>query len=63
MCDIQTASETPDSLKSARSQFEREFILKKLASHHWNLIETAADLQIERTHLYRKMKLLNIEAR
>ncbi|MEK7286037.1 MAG: sigma-54 dependent transcriptional regulator [Nitrospirota bacterium] len=57
------ASEMTDSLKSARSQFEKELILKKLNLHNWNLIETAADLQIERTHLYRKMKLLNIETR
>ncbi len=55
------AVESPDSLKTARSQFEREFILKKLSLHNWNVNETAEDLQVERTHLYRKMKLLNIE--
>jgi two-component system nitrogen regulation response regulator NtrX len=59
--DLRTASETSDSLKDARTQFERAFILKKLALHDWNLVETAADLRIERTHLYRKMKLLNID--
>ncbi len=49
-----------DSLKEARTQFEREFILGKLSLHGWNISETAEDLKIERTHLYRKMKLLNI---
>ncbi|MEK7703068.1 MAG: sigma-54 dependent transcriptional regulator [Nitrospirota bacterium] len=63
MGDLPSESSTPDSLKSARAQFERELILKKLNAHNWNLVETAADLQIERTHLYRKMKLLNIEVK
>jgi len=61
--DLHIASETSDSLKEARTQFERAFILKKLALHDWNLIETATDLKVERTHLYRKMKLLNIATR
>ncbi len=49
------------SLKAARLQFERGFILEKLLLHNWNISETADGLKIERTHLYRKMKLLNIE--
>jgi two-component system nitrogen regulation response regulator NtrX len=61
--DLHIDSELSDSLKAARTQFERAFILKKLALHDWNLIETAADLKVERTHLYRKMKLLNIDPR
>ncbi len=59
--NLSIAAETSDSLKDARIQFERAFVLKKLALHDWNLVETAADLKIERTHLYRKMKLLNID--
>jgi two-component system nitrogen regulation response regulator NtrX len=50
-----------DSLKTARTQFERAFILKKLAEHRGNINETAEALQIGRTHLYQKMKLLKIE--
>jgi len=53
---------SPNGLKDARSQFEREFILEKLHLYGWNVGETAACLQIERTHLYRKMKLLKIES-
>jgi len=52
---------SPNGLKEARSQFEREFILEKLHLYGWNVGETAVCLQIERTHLYRKMKLLQIE--
>lgn len=61
--DLHIGAEISDSLKAARTQFERAFILKKLALHDWNLVETAADLKVERTHLYRKMKLLNIDPR
>ena len=57
----QAAVMAPDSLKEARSQFEREYILNKLQLHRWNIVETAEDLKIERTHLYRKMKSLRIE--
>ena len=60
---VHIAGETSDSLKAARTRFEREFILQKLVSHGWNLIETAEALKVERTHLYRKMKLLNIDSR
>jgi two-component system nitrogen regulation response regulator NtrX len=63
IANLSIASETSDSLKDARIQFERAFILNKLALHDWNLVETAADLKVERTHLYRKMKLLNIDTR
>ncbi len=56
-------SDGSDSLKEARIQFEKEFIIKKLSLHNWKLIETAADLKVDRTHLYRRMKLLNIEPR
>ncbi|MFQ5587506.1 MAG: sigma-54-dependent transcriptional regulator [Nitrospiria bacterium] len=47
-------------LKTARSAFERAHILSVLKAHDWNIPQTAEALQIERTHLYRKMKVLNI---
>ncbi|MFQ5542875.1 MAG: sigma-54-dependent transcriptional regulator [Nitrospiria bacterium] len=52
----------PASLKDARAIFEREHILTRLEEKGWNIPKTAEALQIERTHLYRKMKLLNIKA-
>ncbi len=51
----------PASLRDARNHFEQEYILKKLNEQGWNITSTAEALQIERTHLYRKMKLLGIE--
>ena len=51
------------SLREARNAFEREYITRKLADHNWNISRTADDLQIERSHLHRKIKLLNIQLR
>lgn len=52
-----------ESLKEARHAFEREYISRKLREHNWNVSRTADDLKIERSHLHRKIKLLNIELR
>ncbi len=48
------------SLHEARAAYEREFILRKLEEHQWNMTHTAAALGLERSHLYRKMKSLGI---
>jgi two-component system nitrogen regulation response regulator NtrX len=52
-----------DSLRDARNAFEKEYIGRKLRDHNWNVSRTADDLKIERSHLHRKIKLLNIELR
>ncbi|TKB70410.1 MAG: sigma-54-dependent Fis family transcriptional regulator, partial [Nitrospira sp.] len=51
------------SLREARNAFEKDFIARKLREHQWNISKTADDLQIERSHLHRKIKLLNVELR
>lgn len=48
------------SLKEAKSQFEREFIMRKLKENDWNVSRTAQVLGIERAHLHRKIKALKI---
>ena len=64
-----TASATPllsksyYSLRDARNAFEKEYISRKLREHHWNISRTADDLKIERSHLHRKIKLLDVEMR
>jgi two-component system nitrogen regulation response regulator NtrX len=64
-----TSSATPllsksyDSLRDARNAFEKEYISRKLREHHWNISRTADDLKIERSHLHRKIKLLDVEMR
>jgi two-component system nitrogen regulation response regulator NtrX len=54
-------SSSGSSLREARASFEREWILKKLEEQGWNISKTADVLQIERSHLHRKIKLLGIE--
>jgi two-component system nitrogen regulation response regulator NtrX len=50
------------SLHEARAAYEREFILRKLEENRWNMTQTSAALGLERSHLYRKMKVLGISA-
>ncbi len=49
------------SLSEARVQFERDFILKSLISNDWKILETAATLGIDRSHLWKKMKQYRID--
>jgi two-component system, NtrC family, nitrogen regulation response regulator NtrX len=48
------------SLHEARSAYEREFVLRKLEEHRWNMTKAAQALGLERSHLYRKMRTLGI---
>jgi len=48
------------SLKDARDNFERAYILAELRANDWNVTRTAERLGIERSHLYRKLKAYNI---
>jgi two-component system nitrogen regulation response regulator NtrX len=48
-------------LREARSRFERQYIVTRLHANRGNLGETARELGIERTNLYRKMKQLGIQ--
>ncbi|MBI2204248.1 MAG: sigma-54-dependent Fis family transcriptional regulator [Candidatus Rokubacteria bacterium] len=48
------------SLREARDQFERAYILAELRAHDWNMTRTAERLGIERSHLYRKIKAYGI---
>jgi two-component system nitrogen regulation response regulator NtrX len=50
----------PLPLRVARSRFERQYILERLSANRGNLGNTARELGIERTNLYRKMKALGI---
>jgi two-component system nitrogen regulation response regulator NtrX len=49
------------TMKEARDQFEKDFIVKKLQENNWNISKTAEDLEIERSNLHRKIKALGIE--
>ncbi len=48
------------TLRDARDAFERAFILKNLEDNNWNISRTAEVMQIERSHLHKKIKAYNI---
>jgi two-component system nitrogen regulation response regulator NtrX len=55
------SSVTATSLREARSQFEKDFILQTLRSNQGNVSKTASILGIERSHLHRKIKGFGID--
>lgn len=57
--DIEVDDEN-DSLKNAKQNFERQYIIKVLEKHHWKISETAEELGIDRTNLFKKMQALKI---
>ena len=54
---------TTEPLKRARAHFEHDYILRALERHRWNISHTAETLGIERSHLHRKIKELQIRTK
>lgn len=54
------ASDVEKSLREARDEFERRYILELLSKYNGNLTKTAEVLKIHRAHLFRLMKRLGI---
>lgn len=54
---------TINLLKDAKDEFERQYILHKLSQFAENIAKTAEAIGIERSHLYRKIKSLDIEVK
>ncbi len=52
---------TISDLREAKSEFEKEYILRKLNGFDWNISKTAESIGIERSNLYRKIKAYEIE--
>ena len=52
---------TPMPLVDALKEPERAIILKALRANEWNRQATADQLEINRTTLYKKMRLLDID--
>ncbi len=55
------AASTKQTLKAALEEPERQIILQVLRENNWNRNETADQLGINRTTLYKKMKKLGLE--
>ena len=47
--------------KEAKKEFEREYLIVKLQENNGNISQTAEMLGMERSHLHKKLKTLNIE--
>jgi two-component system nitrogen regulation response regulator NtrX len=54
---------TPVSLREAREEFEREFIIRRLEENDWNISRTADLIELERSNLHRKIKSYGIDVR
>ncbi len=53
--------EDSNSFQEFKEKAERAFILKQLKANDWNISRTAEILEIQRSHLYNKMKKYEIE--
>jgi two-component system nitrogen regulation response regulator NtrX len=51
------------TLREAREEFEREFIIQKLEENDWNISRTAEAIELERSNLHRKIKTYGIDVR
>jgi len=47
--------------KEAKKQFERDYLIVKLRENKGNISQTAEQIGMERSHLHKKLKSLNIE--
>jgi DNA-binding NtrC family response regulator len=55
-----TATGGGGTLRQARARFEREYIAAVLEQHHGRITDAARALGIQRTNLYRKMRVLRV---
>lgn len=51
------------TLREARHEFEKSFIISKLEEFEWNVTRTAEAIGIERSNLHRKIKAYGIDSR
>jgi len=63
--DLEYAIEKEEikSLKKAKEEFEKKYIVEVLIRNQWRIEKTAKELGISRSQLFRKMKQLGIESR
>jgi two-component system nitrogen regulation response regulator NtrX len=52
-----------DTLREAREEFEKEFILRKLEEYNWNISKTAEAIELERSNLHRKIRTYGIDVK
>jgi two-component system nitrogen regulation response regulator NtrX len=50
-----------NTFRTAKEEFEKEFLIQKLDENDWNISRTAEAVEIERSNLHRKIKAYGIE--
>lgn len=58
---IKRMIEEVEHFQDFKEQAERQFLLQKLEENDWNISQTAEAIDIQRSHMYTKMKKYNIE--
>ncbi|MEQ8252977.1 MAG: sigma-54 dependent transcriptional regulator [Smithellaceae bacterium] len=61
--DPAVAAAYTDSLKDAKMDFERQFIIKKLEENDGNISKTAEAIGLERSNLHKKLKSLKVDVK
>lgn len=51
------------TLRQAREEFEKDFIIRRLEENDWNISRTAELIELERSNLHRKIKSFGIDVR
>jgi len=59
--DLGSITLSADTYRSAKEEFEKEFLVQKLEENDWNISRTAEAIEIERSNLHRKIKSYGIE--
>ena len=49
------------TLKKAKEEFEKQFILSRLGANNWNVTKTAESIGVERSNFHRKLRTYNID--
>ncbi|MFO7556477.1 MAG: sigma-54 dependent transcriptional regulator [Desulfobacterales bacterium] len=60
MASVETGLFFSSSLRDAKRIFEKEFIKRKLIQYSNNITKTAESIGVERSYLYKKLKILNL---
>lgn len=59
--EVENLLESTDNFQHFKESVERLFLLRKLEEHDWNISKTAEAIDIQRSHIYNKMKKYDIE--
>jgi two-component system nitrogen regulation response regulator NtrX len=59
--DLSSTTLMSNTFRTAKEEFEKEFLVQKLDENDWNVSRTAEAIEIERSNLHRKIKAYGIE--